>query len=167
MSNLIVDFAHRRTSFTGSQCKTKAVTFSPMSEMTFYERPQESDASKLYYTAEDYRAMRTANLQATQEAHRRYLAISLASSKDLNSTEIQREVLDGLNITGIENVLSPSTAKKFVARRKQHWRAVLQEQAQQDESGEYDPDMIACASQRHSKWAVKRAQKIASYQSKT
>ncbi len=65
-------------------------------------------------------------------------------------------------VTGLENILTTETFN-MAQFRHLHCRIVLQEQARQNEVGEYNEGMIALVSERISEWAVKRALKIASY----
>ena len=54
--------------------------------------------------------------------------------------------------------------KAMKCRKNGLYREVLEEQARQDDSGEYDPDRLAHLSQIRSVGAAKRARKIASHQ---
>ena len=74
------------------------------------------------------------------------------------------EVFRICTLIGIENILNPDIVETIVRRRSECIHAVLDEQARQDDSGEYDPDRLAHLSQIRSVGAAKRARKIASHQ---
>jgi len=74
------------------------------------------------------------------------------------------EVFRICTLIGIENILTPDIVEELVRRRSECIRAVLDEQARQDDSGEYDPDRLTHLSQIRSVGAAKRARKIASHQ---
>ena len=58
------------------------------------------------------------------------------------------------------HVLTRYIVKKVSMSRQQHRVEVLKEQGRQKEKGIYDPELLACASRRHSVWSMKRTKKI-------
>lgn len=172
MSNLIVDFPHRRNSYTRPEAtehgarilvdfphgrnsyipldaERKGVTFSSTNliQARHYRCPDETDTSKLFYRDEEYEAMRAERVQAVRDAHE---AFHSNSSQDLD-------------FTGLENLLTPELVRKLLRRRNRVRRAVLAAQARQGERGEEDVNIIAWASYHHSKTSARQAAKIASF----
>ena len=128
--------------------------FSPMSQMIFYERPDEAQAV-LHYSEEEYLAMRIATRLAIEEARTRLRALSS------NATAGAAEYAAACGgMVGIENATSPRALQELAARRGRCWDAVLAEQARQRASGEGDEELLARASRRQTEWAAERAHKI-------
>jgi len=65
-----------------------------------------------------------------------------------------------VELTGIENLLTPGLMKKAMALKKGYKNAVLDEQERQDAWGCFDPGGLALAAQEHSRWATQRALNI-------
>lgn len=130
---------------------SKKVQFSTKIDVRIHEGYDEADASKLFYSEQDCRAMHKANEQAVIDVRMR----------------LSTEDLEGFDcfLTGIENLLTPEIMNTIMADMKQCRQAVLKEQMVQFHSGEYDPDKLAIVSRYHSMWAAKRARKIGRYQS--
>ena len=155
-SDLIVDFpAQARQSGLSSKPKKKMVTFSIMSDIRFYERPDKVHAKELHYSKDDMTRLKMANRQAVRDVHTRHLSL-------VNGAEVDaRAAFQGCGeLTGIENLLTPGLARKTMACRIGCLNAVLDEQARQDASGCCDPNRIARASQKYSRWATRRSLNI-------
>ena len=154
MSDLIVDFPNRNSLPAKAE-----VHFAPMTQITFIEQINDKYADSLWYSQQDYKAMRVANKQAVLHAHRRLGdAMSLSSSSSIDDQE------DGC-LTGIENILTPSAIRKTKARRMQCTRAILLEQDRQYEAGVDDPEKLARISRHYSTPASRKAQKVGYIQS--
>lgn len=152
MSALIVDFPRfRRNSYADARLEDKTVRFVSATEVQFYQQPDASDASKLYFSKDEYKAMRDARARDVQAVNRQYLLMS-------SGTSTQPADLD---FTGLENILTKELTRKLLFRREQVSRAVLIEQRRQDVFGESNPDKIAAASQEVSKHSEQRAVKVA------
>mmetsp|Transcript_33258 Transcript_33258/g.59894 ORF Transcript_33258/g.59894 Transcript_33258/m.59894 type:complete len:163 (+) Transcript_33258:123-611(+) len=161
MTDLIVDFPQQRrsNSFAGSnKIVRKTVHFSPMNELRSFERNDNMNTGNIWYSDNEYKAMRIANIQAVQDVRR----IDLSPSSNLVDGA---EALEDCVTTGIENLLTSSITKKSKARRAQCSNAVLDEQERQDSSGEYDSIKLACVSNHYSKWSTRRARAIGMLQS--
>ena len=128
------------------------VKFATMSEIRFYERPDEARAKELHYSKEDIRQLKIANRQAVQDVHIRQLSLVNDGTED-----DARVVFQGHNLTGIENLLTPSLVRKSMACKAGYRDAILDEQDRQDASGCYDPIKLACAAEDYSRWATKRS----------
>ena len=143
MSDLIVDFPQRRC-HAGKIAKMEGVHFAKEYEIRFFERHDKADCE----------AMRIAARRAAQDVQKRVLKLRSSSGSD--SADVADE-LDSCTLVGIENMLSPNIIKKTRASIMQCRRAVLDEQARQDESNhEYDPDRLASVAQHHTQWATTR-----------
>ena len=155
-SDLIVDFpAQARQSAISSKPKKKMATFSIMSDIRFYERPDKVHAKELHYSRDDMSQFKVANRQAILDIHMKHL--SLAET----TTEADAKVVfQGCEFTGIENLLTPGLMKKTMACKRGCWNAVLDEQERQDASGYCDPDRLARAAENYSRWATRRSLKI-------
>lgn len=138
MSGLIVDFPHERRQ---RRCK-----FSSTSKLQVYERHDDDDTGRLFYSERDIRAMRLAHKRYVEEAHRRFLSLSRDNEDDIFVP------------------VSFSTATKAVRDRVRC--AVLEEQARQDCLGEYDPHRLAYTSEHHSRCAARNAHRVGLYHSK-
>ena len=149
MSNLIVDVPQTRKA--GSAKKRRTVQFSTKSDIRFYQRADEADASEMYYSNEDYRAFEKDHERAIQDVHRH----NERSCSSL-STDDFKLLYGRVLTTGIENDLM----KKTMAKRTRYLDAVLDEQDRQDAAGYCDPDRLAYVSRHYSKWSAKRALKI-------
>ena len=143
---LIVDFPKRRCVATNKKTK-KSVQFSATSQMVVVDRIDDTEASSVWYSHQEYKAIREANKQAVINLHQNYE--SLSSRQDL---------LDEL--TGIENLVSLKTIKKIQGARISCINAVLEESQKQKTSGDINPDRLASVSEHYSKSASKRAQSI-------
>ena len=167
-SDLIVDFPsqvrqsgvrmahqqHRPAFIIGvsSKPKKKMVTFAIMSDIRFYERPDKVHAKEVHYSRDDMTKFKKANRQAIRDMHTRHLSLVNGAKVDA------RAVFQGCGeMTGIENHLTPDLMKKTMACKKGCWNAVLDEQERQDASGCCDPNRIASASQKYSRWATQRS----------
>ena len=150
--DLIVDFAHRRRSYTEPADVKKTVHFSPLAEVRFYECLHEPDAREQYFNKDDYKKFRKAHQRDLEKAHR----ISLDLSKSDEDDEC--------TLTGFENVRTPGIMSKTLQRKKDVRRAVLNEQKYQKESGYCDPEMIAYVSRCHSEAGVIQALRFGSVQ---
>ena len=157
MGELIVDFAHRRRSNIESKDVKEAVKFSPVAEVRFYESSDEPDVSERYFTEDDYKAFRKANLKAVVKVHQSYLSLLGPKSQEESDEDLDCSILT----TGLENLLTPTIIKQTAQRKKEVRQAVLDEQKHQQEHGYHDRFMIAHASRCHSALGVKRAQRIA------
>ena len=153
-SDLIVDFpAQARQSGVSSKPKKK-VAFSIVSDIRFYERPDKVHAKELHYSKDDMTKFRMANRQAVRDVHTRHHSF-------VNGAEVDaRAAFQGCELTGIENLLTPGLARKTMACKKGCWNAVLDEQERQDASGCCDPNRIANASKKYSRWATRRSLNI-------
>ena len=154
-SDLIVDFpAQARQSAISVKHKKKMVTFSIMSDIRFYERPDKVHAKELHYSKDDMTRFKMANWQAVRDVHTRHLSL-------LNDAEVDaRAAFQGCELTGIENLLTLGMVRKTMACRNGCWNAVLDEQERQYASGCCDPNRIASASQKYSRWATQRSLNI-------
>ena len=144
-SDLIVDFpAQARRKVVRSKPNKKMVHFSSEYDIRFYERPDKVHASELYYSREDISQFKVANRQAILDIHMRRLTS-----------------VNGADLTGNENLLTPGLTKKAMARKMGYRNAVLDEQERHDASGYHDPGRLARAAENYSRWATRRALKIA------
>lgn len=147
MSELIVDFPRRRRN-----SKMKRVQFSGITEITFFERLDETESSKIWYTPQDYRNMRSQNHEAVLHAH--------TSMRSFISKDEETQEIDGSIFTGIENLMTPALIRKSRQRRAQCISSVLEAQERQDIDEDHDSLGLACVSKEYSKSAVKRALRI-------
>ena len=109
----------------------------------------------MHYSRDDITKFKMANKQAVRDMHTRHL--SLVDGAEVDA----RAVFQGCGeLTGIENHLTPGLMKQTMACTKGCWNAVLDEQERQDASGCCDPNRIASASQKYSRWATRRSLNI-------
>jgi len=106
----------------------------------------DADASKSYYSKQDYDAMKYETVRAAMDVR------STVSTNDLKGL--------GCIAIGIEHLIAPGNLEKIVADRKRCRTAVLKEQMAQRNSGRYDPNRIAYASWCQSKRAAKQSRRI-------
>lgn len=157
MSNLIVEFSRRGRSSGNAQAEeeeVKQVRFALASEIQFYEGADEIDAPNLYFSKHEYMAMKVARSRDVRFVYQRFIMASTKENKD--------DLLEDVDFTGLENVLTQELMQKLAERKKQVSRAVLFEQARQNAEGRREVEKIASAAHRYSKFAQKRAEKIAS-----
>ena len=57
----------------GSKYAKKAVKFSPLAEVGFYKSLDEPDVQEHYFSREDYKAFRKANVKTVKQLHKIYL----------------------------------------------------------------------------------------------
>lgn len=161
MAHLIVELSHARESSGGTrvkgQSKRERVRFSLESEVQFYQRPDERDKFMLYFSKNEYRAMKAERARDVLVLYRRYLLASIAGS-DPPSSE---EALGDPDLTGLENILTLELMQKLADQHRQVTHAVLYEQARQAAAGQRDPEKIANAAYHYSKWSRERAENIA------
>ena len=112
----------------------------------------------MYLSKDDYATFRSANRQDIREINPRYKILKCARGHD--STNDLHASFDNNLLIGLEHVLTPNIVKKVSMSRQQHRVEVLKEQGRQKEKGIYDPELLACASRRHSVWSMKRTEKI-------
>ena len=157
MFDLIVDFPQRRC-HVSKRASITGVHFAQENEIRFFERHSKANADAMWYKNEDYKAMRIATRRAAQDVQRRVLKLRSCSGSD------SADVVDGLDscaLVGIENTLSSKIIKKTRAYIVQCRRAVLDEQARQNESNdECDPGRLAIVAQHHTQRATRRAHTI-------
>ena len=132
-----------------------SVRFSPLAEVKLFQSTDDSDASKLYFTKDDYLAFRIENVVRVVNK----VFLEMKSSK----SQVPMEGYD-YTLTGIEKILIPNNVTKTIQRRKEHRWAVFEQQQRQREFGKSSPVMIALKSRCHSVWDAKRAQQIGSEQ---
>eukprot|EP00579_Thalassiosira_antarctica_P007431 CAMPEP_0201889264 /NCGR_PEP_ID=MMETSP0902-20130614/29578_1 /ASSEMBLY_ACC=CAM_ASM_000551 /TAXON_ID=420261 /ORGANISM="Thalassiosira antarctica, Strain CCMP982" /LENGTH=151 /DNA_ID=CAMNT_0048419787 /DNA_START=247 /DNA_END=699 /DNA_ORIENTATION=+ len=151
MSDLIVDFPQRRC-HAEKTARMARVHFAKEHEIRFFERHNKASADAVWYNVEDYKAMRIAAKRAAQDVRKRVLKLRPSSESDSASVAVADE-LDSYTLVGIEKILSPNIIKKTRASMKRCRRAVLDEQARQDESNnEYDPNRLASVAHHHAQW---------------
>lgn len=143
---------------TSPQKPTKSVHFSKMNHVRLYERSSKTSAREMFYSDVEYDAMRKARKQLVIDVHGRVL---LTARGHYNASEC----FEGVMLTGIEKFLTQDILDKSLRCRIACLRAVLQEQARQREADECNTCELAEVSQIRSRWAVKRAERIASWQS--
>ncbi|KAL7552812.1 hypothetical protein ACHAWF_016066 [Thalassiosira exigua] len=102
----------------------KSVGFSPQSEMKFIESRREISASSLWYSEQDYEAMKRARNKAACNLRRKH-----SDPKTKHAEFSKNEDFD--QVVGIENLLSPEIARKTLATRSKRLNAVLDEQTRQ------------------------------------
>ena len=129
------------------------VQFSSTNEVCLFRHDDNVDASELWYTKKDYKAMRIATKRAIQAVHKKELSIQTFQ----DASDVNKALND---TTGIENLLTPGITKKVRAAREQCWDSILMEQARQDATGERNPDKLSYVSKQCSAWSVKRAETI-------
>ena len=157
MSDLIVDFPRRGST------STKRVQFSTTSSLKFVKRIEDmADASKVWYSSKDYKSFRAENKRSLQNARK---ALDAISASDLEMKEKVRQT-DVIDMTGIENMITPTMIKRAIAHRAEYFNAVLNEQDQQESAGIFDADKLAKVSSQHSKSSRRRAQNIGKLHSK-
>lgn len=156
MSNLIVEFPRNRnrrhSSVDVETEKAKEVRFHPKREVQLYHLHPEFDPNEMFWTRDDYREMKATRARDVRDLYLRYL--SPGENGD-------REEFPDAEFTGLENVLSQDLVARLENRRKRLFRAVLTEQAKQDETGECNPYKIADASKQFSEQSLQRAAIIA------
>ncbi len=154
MTDFIVDFPNRNS------LPQKSVQIATMTQIQFVKGIEDKDVNTLWYSKQDYKAMRAANKQVVLNAHMRFAAASSSSSYDSGPKEsIIDEREDDICLNAIENLLTPSAIKRTRARIIQCVSSVLFEQDRQYDSGIDEPKRLACISLRYSAPASKQAQK--------
>lgn len=164
MTNLIVDFPHHQRSGTtstssSSPSKKKKVQFTKTSSLKFIKRidTMVSDPNEIWYNSKDYKAFKVQQKKSVQSA-RHSLDVISASNQDMK-TKVRQ--MDAVDITGIENVVTPAMIQRALKCRNQCINAVLDEQDRQDaKNGRVDADRLAQVSCQYSKYSRKRAQNI-------
>ena len=156
-SSLVVDFGHKRKSYV----KPKRVHFATENQMCTYERLDEVDAHDLFYSDEDYEAMKKARIHAVNNA-RRILRAYDAGGID---QAINFEALRIWSI-GIEKLIDPERYEKLMWCKNKCRTAVLKEQKRQCCAGEHNPDRLALASRRCSAFAMNTAVAIGRHHSR-
>ena len=135
----------------------KSVQFSSVHEITYVERIDLEDPSKLWYSQEEVISLKQANMRAVNT-----LYLQLSSSSDSSSVvDDEDKILDMM--TGIETFLFVEEVTKC---RSQCVNAVFDEQEHQDDLGICNPERIARASRQYSRMATQRAYNIGCHQSK-
>ena len=164
MTDLIQDFSnHTSRLHSPSSYKKKRVQFSKTSSLKLVTRIDEmSDTSKIWYSSNDYKAMRAETKRAVQDAND---ALSALSSSDQDLADKVGNMND-IVLAGIEGIITPRIVKRSRICRAKYMNAVLNEQDEQYSAGFYDADRLARAARGCSKSSVKRAQSIALLQSK-
>ena len=149
MSTLIVDFPRERN---------RKVKLSVMSALWVVECYKENDKSKIWYSEHEYNRMRFEFRQSMQkkiDTNRRSPAgqeVDTMGNTPNAGTDTRQE--DDTDLLGSNNAVSWVKAHK-----ENHMRAVLEEQARQDQSGEWNPYKIASVSQRYSHVSSTRARR--------
>ena len=134
------------TDFVEDFHSPKKVHFSPSSTLLMMN----ASAAWHWYSDKEYEEFRRANAEAVREVQMR-----------LRAQDDKTYGLDGQDVTGIENFLTAESIKRMIDIQKFHRKAILQEQARQRRSGEYDADKLAYISANLSMWSVKRSIEIA------
>lgn len=134
----------------------KKVQFSDKIDVRTHQAYDEADASKLFYTEQECLAMHFASVRAVKQAR------MITMSKSFDELD-QPPELDDVSTTGLENRLTHELVEATEADMKHCRRAVLRESMRQLQSGECDPEKIACVSRYYSIWAAKRAHEIGVY----
>ncbi|KAL9179080.1 hypothetical protein ACHAXT_000122 [Thalassiosira profunda] len=160
-SNLPISGKRRRPSFIADfpsshqrKASPKGVKFSPEEpSIRFYDRPDESELSDLFYSDEDIVAMANDRRLAVRDIR---MAFAMMKTGDLTVDD------DAFlcSITGVENFLTPSLCQKSKICKGERRLAVMNEQFRQRMCGEDDPERLAKIAQTYSWWAVKRAEHI-------
>ena len=137
----------------------KSLQFSATEEVFIYDTADDIDRSDLFYSDEDIDLMGNERLRDAKAINKKYETISVSGS--------QKElILRGMNLTGVENLLSKEIAEKSSRYKERQIYSVLHEQQRQRELGRCDPLRLAQISKSLSVWAVERAEKIAYHQSR-
>ena len=158
MSPLIVDFP---SSNSLESPKKKTVHFSISSKMMIFQAPDESDASSLWYSKEDYQDMKQDTKRAVLRAQKRLPTLASTDLESMNDVDVMGDAV----LTGIENLLTPNAIKRTKIRRRKCVQAVLEEQERQYYARVQDVGSIASASYLHSKPASRTARTIGLTQS--
>ncbi len=153
MSSLIVDFPNRLDE-TVSHARQVRVCFAPTSYMTYVQRYPEADRSKIWYSQLYIDEMKLANKQRVAETHK--ILESLGSRDPTDETETILEV----DTFGIESLLTPWLIRKRIQGRRLVVRAVMKEQARQEDSDEFNSDRLAKVARKETEWATGRAHTI-------
>lgn len=134
------------------------------------DEDDDDDTSKkiLWYSDQDYKAMKIANRHAVVNVHRRF---QKKNTHNNITEEVGKE--DDLDciLTGLERLLTPKIIKKSQSNRIQAWNAVLNEQQRQrtkysNDRSESDIDNdngveeLARVCRLKSEWASTRAHTI-------
>jgi len=69
--------------------------------------------------------------------------------------------------TGLETYVSEHIRDKTIRHKRKHAAAVMNEYKRQCECGVYDPRLLSCIARDSSKWCMRRALKVGSYQYRT
>lgn len=150
------------SSTTQKKKNKKSVNFAPTCDITFIERIDldKIDASELWWTDDDHRVMRQNQVRSINTL---ILLLSNPSSRSARGSDPTNDE-KVLNIMhGIEGLL---LSKEVKACKNGCMDAVLEEQERQDDLGIFDPDRLARASRKYSRFAMRRAQKIGMQQSR-
>ena len=153
-SSLIVDFPNGLDeAVSDAHQDTLRVHFAPTSYMSYVQRHPEEDRSRIWYSQVDIDAMKLANKRSIIETHKRLASLS---SRDPRENETIPEV----DFFGNENLLTPRLIRRKIQSRRLVVRAVMKEQARQEESEEYNPDRLAKVASKETEWATGRAHAI-------
>ena len=144
----------------GSRCKSKTVRFSQTSQLVLFNKSyHDIDKREIWYSNDDYKAMKKDCKQATFAAYMRGSA--LASSGDADRAWIEALLMNEvIDVTGLEKYVCKDIFKQTTLNRMLRLEAVFMEQERQDQCKLYNPDELANASQHYSELAVKRARVI-------
>ena len=148
MSSLLLDFPTKKF-----KSHKKVLRFATMTQVRFYEGPDDGGNDTMFYSSQDYKAMRIANKRAINEAHRKCLSYMTSNSRT-NLGDIYSD------LTGIENFATPDLVRFSINEKEQYVNAVLDEQERQDHSSEFDPIKLAQVAKDQTRRAAKRAHMI-------
>ena len=164
MANLIVDFPceHFDPCTNDDQGGRRlSVEFAETSEVVVVDRHSPSDAHNVWYSELDLDAMKSAHKRDVRDVHKRLHLLSLIDDDDsASSAQMEEELMDGMELFGIENLISSKLIRKKLSVRSQYSRAILEEQSRQNGSKVYDPCRLARVAHENSRWAVNRGHAV-------
>ena len=144
-SNVSAPSAHPCTCSDSTTTKLKTVRFAPIIDVIEFEGP--SYDRSMFYSKAEYAAMKMQRQYDVVMLHLRHV--------------------NGVEVTGIENYITPYLLEKTIRRKKKHMKHVLKEYKRQAKNGCCDVDKLAATAQMKSQWSVSRAFLIGNYQSKS
>ena len=178
-TDLIVDFAHRRSSFIET-ASNKQVNMGILVDSSSNSNDLIVDFAhrrSSFIETKDTVSVRFSPLAEVKFFQRSdhsypselyytnddYQAFQQDHVRDADeSPSKSQEILEGSDwlLTGIEKFLTPTSVQETIQRRQTHRQAVFDEQQRQRDIGENNPEIVACVSLCQSMYNVKRAKKV-------
>ena len=157
---LIVDFPRKQTRTKSHHKVKRSVKFSTMADVRAYKDSIKAYGSDMFYSSAEITEMRAERKRDVKAIHMRYALLQSGGKYN------EPELFEGCVLTGVENFLTPELLDTTLRRKRGCLHAVLKEQSRQCAEGKSDTELLACASQNVSIWAMKRAERIGCHQSR-